>query len=140
MGFFVAYITGKHTVLWHAVYVFMGHTVYLTFQNLGLVIILEAKMSGLSAWNRTDGCWMGNYIGENLYYCFKAQLPFQTGRVGLIPLEKKTWPTIETWDLQVHLDFSVYPNDGSCKNCLHRFINLNIWSNYLVRIRRNGNV
>lgn len=48
MDFFVVYVTGKHTVLWYVVYIFLAYTIYLIFQNLGLFRILEAKMSGLS--------------------------------------------------------------------------------------------
>jgi hypothetical protein len=50
----------------------------VTFQNSGLVIILEAKMSRLSIWRRNDDSLMINYIGECTF--FKVQLPFQTGK------------------------------------------------------------
>lgn len=99
MDFFVVYVTGKHTVLWYVVYIFMDHTIYLIFQNLGLFRILEAKMSGLSVFEENqwllDGKlhWRKIFTNSSEYsYLF-------------FPLAKKTWLTIATQNPQVHLDF-----------------------------------
>lgn len=42
------FMNWKHTVLWYVMYIILAHTIYLTFQNLGLFGILEAKVCGLS--------------------------------------------------------------------------------------------